>query len=258
MDVPPTRILDFDGTIGTDDVTFPAMVKPLRSEIYTNGRLQRFEASRVENRKEMKRSLQALPDGVGLVQPYIEGRLISINGVSHGGELYAANQHVVHRVWPDRCGQCVFAETIPMDPARERATAKFMRELNWSGIFNLQLIERDGRDYVIDLNPRFYVSLTLAVKAGINMPAIWVALLLGMSPEIGDFQPGIRFRQEKGDPRAIVAQLRRRDYAYARDMLPRRHTVHALFSIRDPRPGLSIVTDAASKLRRYGTGTGAP
>ncbi len=249
MDVPPTRILDAEGTMGVDDVTFPAMVKPLRSELYIDGHLQRFEAARVENRSEMERALNALPDGVGLVQPYIEGRLISINGVSHEGELYGANQHVVHRVWPDRCGQCVSAETIAMDPERERATAAFMRELDWSGVFNLQLIEHDGRDYVIDLNPRFYVSLTLAVKAGINLPAIWVALLLGMKPEIGDFQPGMRFRQEKGDPRAIVAELRRGDLRAARDLLPRRHTVHALFSIRDPRPGLSIATDVAHKMR---------
>jgi predicted ATP-grasp superfamily ATP-dependent carboligase len=250
MDVPPTRILDVEGTMGVDDVTFPAMVKPLRSELYTDGRLHRFEAARVEDRAGMERALGALPDGVGLVQPYIDGRLISINGVSHKGRLYGANQHEVHRVWPDRCGQCVFAETIEMDPAREQATARFMRELDWSGVFNLQLIERDGRDYVIDLNPRFYVSLTLAVKAGINLPAIWVALLLGMRPEIGAFQPGMRFRQEKGDPRAIAAELRRGRFAHARDLLPRRHTVHALFSIRDPRPGLSIAADVAHKMRR--------
>jgi predicted ATP-grasp superfamily ATP-dependent carboligase len=250
MDVPPTRVLDVEGTMGVDDITFPAMVKPLRSEIFTGGRLQRFEAIRVEDRSEMERALKALPDSVGLVQPYIEGRLISINGVSHEGKLYGANQHLVHRVWPDRCGQCVFAETIPMDPARERATALFMKELDWSGVFNLQLIERDGKDYVIDLNPRFYVSLTLALKAGINMPAIWASLLLGLPFETGEFRPGMRFRQEKADPRAIMAGLKRREFSHARDLLPRRHTVHALFSMRDPRPGLSIVGDAARKLRR--------
>jgi predicted ATP-grasp superfamily ATP-dependent carboligase len=251
LDVPPTRILDVDSPL-EDDVTFPAMVKPLRSELYTHGRLRRFEAKRVENRPELDHALRALPDGVGLVQPYIEGRLISVNGVSFEGELHGANQHVVHRVWPDRCGQCVFAETIPMDPGRERATAAFMGELDWSGVFNLQLIERDGCDYVIDLNPRFYVSLTLAVKAGVNLPAIWACLLLGLPFEPGEFRPGMRFRQEKGDPRAIAAELRRGAYAAARDIVPRRHTVHAMFSIRDPRPGMSIASDVLGAIRRRG------
>jgi predicted ATP-grasp superfamily ATP-dependent carboligase len=248
LDVPPTRILDVEAI--DEEMTFPAMVKPLRSELYTDGRLQRFEADRVEDRAQLERALAALPDGVGLVQPYIEGRLISVNGVSFEGELHGANQHVVHRVWPDRKGQCVFAETIPMDPRREQATAAFMAELDWSGVFNLQLIERDGCDYVIDLNPRFYVSLTLAVKAGVNLPAIWASLLLGLPFEPGEFRPGMRFRQEKGDPRAIAAELRRGEMKAARDILPRRNTVHALFSIRDPRPGLSIATDALGALSR--------
>lgn len=252
LDVPPTRILDVDSLLDDDEdeLTFPAMVKPLRSELFTDGKLQRFEADRVETRAQLERALRALPDGVGLVQPYIEGRLISVNGVSYNGGLHGANQHVVHRVWPDRKGQCVFAETIPMDPRRERATAAFMSELDWSGVFNLQLIERDGCDYVIDLNPRFYVSLTLAVKAGVNLPAIWASLLLGLPFEPGEFRPGMRFRQEKGDPRAIAAELRRGELKAARDILPRRNTVHALFSIRDPRPGLSIATDAIRALRR--------
>jgi predicted ATP-grasp superfamily ATP-dependent carboligase len=255
MDVPPTRILDADGTTHTEEeLTFPAMVKPLRSELYTDGHLQRFEASRVETSEELKSALEALPDGVGLVQPYIEGRLISINGVAFKGKLYAANQHVVKRVWPDRQGQCVFAETIAMDPKREEATARFMEQLDWSGVFNLQLIEKDGRDYVIDLNPRFYVSLTLAVKAGLNLPAIWTSLMLGVPYETNHFKTGMRFRQEKGDPRAIAAELKRGNRRAARDILPRRNTVHALFSIRDPRPGLSIATDALRKLRKRARG----
>jgi predicted ATP-grasp superfamily ATP-dependent carboligase len=250
MDAPPTRIVTADGLFGADDLSFPAMVKPLRSELFEDGRLRRFEAIRVESAAEMDRALRALPDEVGLVQPYIEGRLISVNGVSFRGELHAANQHEVHRVWPDRCGQCVNAETIPMDPARERAVAAFMRELDWNGVFNLQLIERDGRDYVIDLNPRFYVSLTLAVAAGLNLPAVWTSLLLGLPVGERGYRAGVRFRQEKGDPRAILADLRRGRLSAARDLLPHRHTVHALFSIRDPRPGLTIVTDALAAAHR--------
>ena len=151
-----------------------------------------------------------MPDAVGLVQPYIEGRLISVNGVAFEGKLHGANQHVVHRVWPDRCGQAVYCRDDSRWPRSGSApTAAFMKELGWSGVFNLQLIERDGRDYVIDLNPRFYVSLTLAVAAGLNLPAIWTSLLLGLPFEARGYRAGVRFREEKGDPRAILSELRR-------------------------------------------------
>src|SRR4051794_1835363 len=250
LDAPPTRILAADDLDASEELSFPAVVKPLRSELLAGDRLQRFEAQRVESHGELRRALSVLPEAVGLVQPYIDGRLISFNGVAFEGRLYAANQHFVRRVWPDRCGQAVNAETIPMNPRRERAVAAFMKALGWSGVFNLQLIERDGRDYVIDLNPRFYVSMTLAVAAGLNLPAIWTSLLLGLPAEAGGYRTGVRFRQEKGDPRAILAELRRGQLRSARDLLPRRRTVHALFSARDPRPGLNIAGDAVAALRR--------
>jgi predicted ATP-grasp superfamily ATP-dependent carboligase len=253
MHAPPTHVVSADGDIDADEVTYPAMVKPLRSEIFTHGRLQRYEAKRVETEPELIDALHDYPDGVGLVQPYLEGRLISVNGVSYQGELHGANQHVVYRVWPDRCGQAVFAETIPMTPGRDKRVADFMSDLGWNGVFNLQLIEYEGGEYVIDLNPRFYVSLTLAVKAGMNLPAIWTSLLLGMPVETNGYRPGMRFRQEKGDPRAIIAELRRGELGAARDLLPRANTVHALFSIRDPRPGLSIVGDVVSAVKRAAT-----
>jgi predicted ATP-grasp superfamily ATP-dependent carboligase len=258
LDVPPSRVVDFEGAMATGEMSFPVMVKPLRSELLTQGRLQRFEARRVDSPAELDRALSVLPDAVGLVQPYIEGRLISVNGVSFEGKLYAANQHVVHRVWPDRCGHAVYAETIPMVPERERAVAAFMKELGWTGIFNLQLIEREGRNYVIDLNPRFYASLALANAAGLNLPAIWTSLLLDLPFEDHGYRAGVRFRDESGDPRAIFCELRRGRLGVARDLLPRRRTVHALFSISDPRPGLSIVRDLVTALRRRVKRTGFP
>jgi len=250
LDVPPTRVVRLEDAESKNESPLPAMVKPLRSELSHEGRLWRFEAKWVETPAELERALAALPGEAGLVQPFLAGRLISVNGVAFGGRLYGANQHVVHRVWPDRCGQAVFAETIPMTPERERAAAAFMNELGWNGIFNLQLIEHDGRDYVIDLNPRFYVSLALATAAGLNLPAIWTALLLGLPVEDRGYRAGMRFRHEKGDPRAILAHVRRGDLGAARDLLPRRRTVHAHFSLRDPRPGLGIVGDAVAALRR--------
>ncbi len=222
------------------------MVKPLRSELLSAGHLQRFETCRVESAAQMEEALRALPDEVGFVQSYFEGRLISVNGVGFEGRLHGVNQHVVHRVWPDRAGCAVYAETIPMTPERERTTAALIEALGWSGVFNLQIIERDGRDYVIDLNPRFYVSLSLAVAAGLNLPAIWASLLLGLPVEAEGYRAGVRYRHDRDDPRAVLAQLRRGELSAAAGLVPRRGTVHALFSARDPRPGLSIVRDVVA------------
>jgi predicted ATP-grasp superfamily ATP-dependent carboligase len=257
LEVPPTRVVARQGPVAMNELYFPAILKPLRSELMTHGQLGRFDAKRVESPAELERALRVLPDEVGLVQDCIEGPLISVNGVAFEGKLHGVNQHVVHRVWPDHCGQAVYAETIPMVPERERAAAAFIKELGWSGIFNLQLIERDGRNYVIDFNPRFYASMALAAAAGLNLPAIWTSLLLGLPFEARSYRAGVHFRDEKGDPRAIFRDFRRGQLGVARGLLPRRRTVHSLFSIRDPRPGLSIVGDLVAALRRRFKG-GAP
>ena len=36
--------------------------------------------------------------------------------------------------------------------------------------------------YVIDVNPRIYGAIGLAIAAGQNLPAIWTDLLLGRTP----------------------------------------------------------------------------
>jgi predicted ATP-grasp superfamily ATP-dependent carboligase len=252
LDTPPTRIVVAGGTLATEyDLSFPAVVKPLRSELTTaDGGLRRFEAHRVESRAELERALRDLPDEVGLVQPYIDGRLISVNGVAWKGSVEGMHQHVVYRVWPERCGHLAYAETIPLGEEREHAVGAFMRELDWSGVFNLQLIEHEGRQYVIDLNPRFYHSLGLAVAAGVNLPAIWTSLLLDLPFDPGRCRFGVRFRDEKDDPRAIWRELRRGQATALLGLLPRRDTAHSLFSIRDPGPALSLFGAGAAKLRR--------
>ena len=242
LDAPITRVVAAGENLADEELTFPAIVKPLRSELLTPSGLQRFEAKRVESSAEMELALELLPDEVGLVQPYVDGRLISVNGVAFEGALHGANQHVVHRVWPDRCGSAVYAETIPMTEERERTVAAFVSDLGWSGVFNVQLIERDGRDYVIDFNPRCYVSLSLATAAGLNLPAIWASLLLGLPFDANGYNVGVRFREELGDTRAILSQVRHGRLTSRRGLLPRRGTVHALFSKKDPRPGLSLVS----------------
>ena len=133
LDVPPTRVIDREAT-AVGNLDLPATSKPIRSELSEEDQLKRFDARRVETSSELEQALRILPGGVGLVQPCIDGRLISFNGVAFEGKLYGANQHVVHRVWPYRCGQAVYAETIPMTPRRERAVTAFMKELGWNGV----------------------------------------------------------------------------------------------------------------------------
>jgi hypothetical protein len=216
------------------------MVKPRRSELPEGRRLERFEASVVRSPSELDAALRALPDASALVQPHLPGPIVGVSGVAWEGELVASVHQLGERTWPPGCGIVCYARTMAPDPDLERGTKGLIRELQWSGVFNLQLVRSGGTDYLIDINPRLYHSLALAIAAGLNLPAIWADLLLGREPRVPGYEPGRRFRSEE-DLRAVATLVRGGRLREALPaMLPRRRTAHAIVSLRDPAPALSL------------------
>jgi hypothetical protein len=235
----PATVLGADGPTDLQDVRYPAIVKPLRSELPVDGRLRRFEVRRAADAEELQGALSALPEGVGIVQTHVQGRLRTVNGVAWNGEVVAEVHKVGLRTWPAGCGPVSAAQTVAIDPALSRQARALMAALGWSGIFNLQFIESGAECFLIDVNPRVYTSIGLAVAAGMNLPAIWADLLIGRRPLVRPYRVGVRFRSE--DDVRSLAQLFRS--GAVRDALggivPHRGTAHGIVSLSDPRPGLA-------------------
>jgi len=253
LKTPPTvSVTASDVERGAADLRLPAVVKPARSELLADhGGLQHFGVRRVESQAELAGALRKLPRARGLVQPYFDGRIVTVNGVSWGGEVVCAVHQTADRIWPPNCGQVSCAQTVPPDSELEEATRRLLRSLRWSGLFNLQFIARDGERYAIDLNPRVYLSLALAWRAGLNLPAIWVSLLLGEPFSAQGYREGVRFRAEIRDLRAVLTALRRGDRRRAvNGLVPRRGTAHALWSVRDPMPVLAELAHVRGWLGR--------
>lgn len=232
---------------------FPAIVKPLRSRIRNpDGTVSAHSVRCVFSVEQAEEALEALPGGEGLVQPYISGSLVSVSGVSWKGELVCAQHQFSVRIWPVLAGVSSYAQTIPPNPELKQSVGRLLRVIGWSGLFQAQFIcDPHGEHYLIDINPRIYGSLALAVAAGLNLPGIWVDLLLGRPPDVGGYRIGVRFRHEEKDVRALARMLagggRRRAL---RGLVPRRNTTHAVFSLHDPMPLLASAGKLAGSLRR--------
>jgi predicted ATP-grasp superfamily ATP-dependent carboligase len=238
--------------IGADDeVMFPAVVKPRRSELRdANGRLVHAAPAVVSSQKALTRTLSSYPGGRGLAQPFLSDRIYGVCGVAWNGELVCSEHQASERIWPVDAGMVSYVETVERDRELDAKMARFVAEIAWSGIFQLQLLAHDGRLYAIDLNPRIYISVSLAAVAGMNLPAIWVDLLLGREPRVNDYRVGVRWRNDEDDPRAIASHLLRGDRIRgARGLVPRRDTTHAVFSWRDPGPSLRSVAKLVSRAR---------
>lgn len=258
---PPTLEAAFDDGDVLEKFGFPAIVKPRRSRLRAPDGTFSPSSRRVSTRREAEGILEALPGGRGLLQPNIPGALAGVSGVAWEGEIVCAVHQLSSRIWPMPAGVSSYARTVPPDPKLERGVGRLLREIGWSGIFQVQFLrDRLGENYLIDLNPRIYGSLALAVAAGLNLPSIWTDLLLGRRPDVGEYRVGVRYRQEETDALAMARTLMDGEYLCAiRGLMPRRDTTHAVFSLLDPMPSVTSAMNLlgylshvpAAVVRRY-------
>ena len=179
--------------------------------------------------------------GQALVQELLSGSLVAFSVVTdrEAGVLCRLQQRA-ERTWPATAGCSVRARTVPIDEALAARVSALMRELQWFGLAQLQFIDTgEGQPRLIDFNGRFYGSLSLALAAGVNLPATWAALATGTPAERADARPGVRYHYLEGDLQ--VARSERRG-GLLRDVGGcLRYALgaqHSILSLRDPGPGL--------------------
>jgi predicted ATP-grasp superfamily ATP-dependent carboligase len=250
LDTPRWEIVQDGGWDGE----FPCVVKPPRSELRTSdGRLARHSVQYVRDSIELERALEKLPGHRGLVEEYVPGNLHAVAGVFWAGRLVCAVHHAADRIWRPRCGVMAYARTIPPDHELESRVSALLSHLGWQGVFQLQFIHDGTTRLAIDLNPRFYESMGLTIAAGTNVPAIWMQLLLGQTPDIRPYRVGVRFRNETRDPRAILNLARRGHTTQAlAAALPRRHTTHPVLAASDPYPFIVTGHKLIGRIRQAG------
>jgi len=82
------------------------------------------------------------------------------------------------------------------NPAIVRFAESIVRELKWKGPIEIEAIQskKDGRFYIIELNPRFPAWIYLATAAGVNLPFALVQLAFGQAPaQLEPARPGVVF-----------------------------------------------------------------
>ncbi len=238
---------------GEQAIDFPVLLKPRWSETRVgDSSLEYVMARRVRSQDELHTALERLPGDEWIIQRHVPGRLGAICGVAWEGELVCAVHQVALRTFPAD-GPSAYAITVAADLHLEEKVAQLIRLMNWSGIFQAQFIHSPSDKYLIDFNPRTYGSLALAVRAGMNLPAIWAELLLGLTPDVHGYRLNVGYRSEERDMRAMVTAFAHGHPAAAlKVLIPRPGTVHAVFSLRDPLPILTSIGKLASVAWRAG------
>ena len=214
---------------------YPVVLKPLRSV---------WRPYRVGSAEELHAAPP--PSGPLLVQPYLDGTMRAVGGVVWRGELVAAVHQRYLRTWPPEAGGASCAVSVEPDTGLEERLVRLLGGRD--GIFMAQLVD----DVLLDLNPRVYGSLPLAVAAGVNLPSIYCDLVRGGEVTRARGRPGVFFRWGEGDLRHVASQVRARRMgvgAALRALRPRRGVAHPVESLRDPGPMLARARFASRRGR---------
>jgi predicted ATP-grasp superfamily ATP-dependent carboligase len=232
---PPTQVFE-NGDVLLDAAgafDYPIVVKPAVPSMPA----RRFDAA------SQLSTLRTVAEPL-LVQPFLGEPMRAVGGVIWKGRLVSAVHQRNDRTFPAECGTSSAAVTIEPDADLE---GELLRLLDgYEGIFQVQLAGR----YLLDLNPRVYGSLPLAVAAGVNLPAVWCDLVGGAEVATRRARPGVRYRWMEGDLRSLFSSLTSGRIGMAsalRALRPHRGTAHSVESLRDPGPSFARLRHATRR-----------
>jgi len=100
------------------------------------------------------------------------------------------------REYPPTGGSSTLRETIADDGLLQHALA-LLKEIKWYGVAQVEFKRdpRDGRAKVMEINPRFWNSVQLAIDAGVNFPALLYRMATGKAYEPAlEYPVGVRSR----------------------------------------------------------------
>ena len=261
--VPPTALVDAPDALSElpPGQTFPAVIKARRSRFLAEGRWCQGGVQRVDDATGLS---EARDDpglrGGALVQPFLEGTGEGLFLAADRGQIVAAFAHRRLREKPPSGGVGVLLESCVPDSKLLEPARRLLASLGWHGVAMLEFRRTpSGQPWLMELNPRLWGSLQLAVDAGADFPA-WILSLHGGAARPA-FAPraGVRTRWVLGDLDHLLitwrhAEMRRWTGVTRRAALA--GFVAGFFTARsevlrwdDPRPGASELRAWIAALR---------
>jgi predicted ATP-grasp superfamily ATP-dependent carboligase len=215
IDVPESRTLDGPDDPGASAWTrFPAVVKPGRSVVESDGGRTKTTVRFVDDRDELLAVLAELPRGAfpAMVQERLRGPGVGVFLLVDKGERVAHFAHRRLREKPPEGGVSVYRESVAVPEDLIDQAERLLRAFDWTGVAMVEF-KRDvasDRTALMEIHGRFWGSLQLAVDAGVDFPRLLLDRFLGLGLErCDDYRLGIRSRWEWGDVDHLLIRLRR-------------------------------------------------
>jgi carbamoyl-phosphate synthase large subunit len=129
-----------------------------------------------------------------IAQPFVQGRLVNVEACSdEGGKLMGISAWERH---VSIAGETLLAETIE-HPRALRTAQELLEASPIPGPIDIDMIEADGKMYVLEVNTRFGGGYPTSHLAGADFTGALVGALQGRQPEtIYRYRPGVTMTKE--------------------------------------------------------------
>ena len=120
-----------------------------------------------------------------LLQEFCPGVGVGVEILMHKGNCLVSFQHRRLKEYPYTGGVAVTAVAERPDPALLESSLALLRALQWEGIAMVEFkVNSDGSAVLMEVNGRYWGTLSLPILAGIDFPLYHWQLLHGEQPEI--------------------------------------------------------------------------
>jgi len=190
---------------------FPVILKARRSRWFENGSWKEGGVRLVRDDAELQSAARD-PGFAGgcLIQEFIPGHGEGLFFLADRGRIVARFAHQRLREKPPSGGISVLCKSVTPDPALLAASERLLAELHWHGVAMVEYRRSPtGRAVLMEINPRLWGSLQLAIDSGVDFPRLMVELHSGERVDAAPGRSGGKLRWLFGDFDHLFIALRR-------------------------------------------------
>ena len=194
----------------SEELTYPAVVKPRWSMVWKDDHAFHRRGSLVTSAPELIATYKSINQyfPYPLIQEYVPGINYSVAVLYNEGKARAFCCIKVHRAWPPLGGNSCFRESVPLDSKLKKYTETLLKALDWHGVAEVEfrLDSRDDIPKLMEINPRFWGSLSVAIKAGVDFPYLLYHMTMdGDIKNVFNYKVGVKGRYFEQDLLYIIS-----------------------------------------------------
>jgi len=193
-------------------IGFPLVIKPFKSWIKKDNKWKAFSVKYAFNLYDLKKYISLYKDIPFMIQEKIYGHGIGIFLLVKKGDILTYFSHKRIREKPPTGGVSTVCESIlPPKTAFEDAK-RLVREIGLTGPVMIEFKNdiKDGVPKLMEINYRFWGSLSLSIECGIDFPYLTYLLATNQRVKFYPYKIGKKLRWILGDLDHVLITLKQR------------------------------------------------